>query len=87
MIRNERQYRITVLQRKHLAEALDALTLSPADVVAQDLSDQAELKAELERASLTGQIAELDAQLREFEALSTGTVGTYDDPDPADEYK
>jgi transcriptional regulator with XRE-family HTH domain len=76
MIRNERQYRITVHQRKLLADALDALVLSTTDAVARDLSDQTALKTELERASLTGQIAELDTQLREYDALRAGTVGT-----------
>jgi transcriptional regulator with XRE-family HTH domain len=76
MIRNERQYRITAHQRKLLADALDELVVNAADAVARDLPEQAELKVELERASLTGQINELDAQLREYEALRAGTVGT-----------
>ncbi len=79
MIRNERQYRTTSRQRQLLADAFDALlakqsnSLLPAN---QPQDDQAELRAELERASLTGQIADLDAQLREYEALRAGTVGT-----------
>lgn len=79
MIRNERQYRTTIRQRQLLADALDALlaeqssSLLPTD---QSQDDQAELRADLERASLTGQISSLDAQLREYEALRAGTVGT-----------
>jgi transcriptional regulator with XRE-family HTH domain len=76
MIRNERQYRITVRQRKLLADTLDALPPGATDSVPLASYDQVELIVELERASLTGQIAELDAQLREYEALRDGVIET-----------
>lgn len=78
MIRNERQYRTTLRQRQMLAEALDDLlgrsiplssgqTRSKAD-------DQATQIMELQRASLVGQLAELDTQVHEYEQLWTGQL-------------
>lgn len=76
MIRNERQYRTTVRQRQLLANALDELLAEqPRDLMSVERDNQANLRMELERASLTGQIADLDARILEYEALRAGQVG------------
>jgi hypothetical protein len=76
MIRNERQYRVTAQQRRMLAEALDQLQGDePRLLTTDDRSvgpDHVLLGPALERASLVGQLAELDAQLREYEELRVG---------------
>lgn len=77
MIRNERQYRTTLRQRQALADALDRLLGERADTVSSErgpFDDQAQLRLELEQASLDGQIATLDVQLHDYEALRTGQV-------------
>lgn len=77
MIRNEFQYRITLRQRQALADALDSLLGERAGTVSGErgpFGDQAQLRLELERASLDGQIATLDVQLRDYEALRAGQV-------------
>lgn len=77
MIRNERQYRITSRQRQALADALDLLIHERTDAAVTPIGqvdDQAQLRLELEQASLDGQIATLDVQLREYEALRAGQV-------------
>lgn len=77
MIRNERQYRITVRQRQALADALDRLLGERADTVSgerRSFDDQEQLRLELEQASLDGQIATLDVQLRDYEVLRAGQV-------------
>jgi transcriptional regulator with XRE-family HTH domain len=78
MIRNERQYRTTLRQRKLLAEALDeldghsiSLTAAPSGPAPADRTAQI---AELQRASLVGQLVELDAQVREYEQLQAGQL-------------
>jgi len=77
VIRNERQYRITARQRQALADALDLVVREHADAAvaaAEQADDQSQLRLELEQASLDGQIATLDVQLREYEALRAGQV-------------
>ena len=78
MIRNERQYRSTLHQRQMLA---GPSTTSPAAAFPylqarpdQAPGDRAAQIVELERASLVGQLAELDAQVRgidDFERVSS----------------
>lgn len=71
------QYRTTLRQRQELADALDRLLGERADAVSGGrgpFDDQAQLRLELEQASLDGQIATLDAQLRDYEALRAGQV-------------
>src|SRR5690606_7625549 len=72
MINNERQYRASLRQRKLLAEELDRLT-SEVDVDEQPLL-AVPLATRLMRASLEGQLADLDAEIREYEALRSGAV-------------
>lgn len=76
MIRNERQYRTTLRQRQMLAEALDELaghSMSiPVTEVRQGPADRNAQIAELQRASLAGQLADLDAQVSEYEELRAG---------------
>lgn len=78
MIRNERQFRTTLRQRQMLAEALDQLTdhtASPPSGVSSlvPAGSDAQILA-LQRASLAGQLADLDAQVREYEQLRDGQV-------------
>jgi hypothetical protein len=57
MIRNERQYRTTLRQRQALADALDRLLGERTDTVSGErgpFDDQAQLRLELEQASLDG---------------------------------
>jgi transcriptional regulator with XRE-family HTH domain len=77
MIRNERQYRTTVRQRRMLAGALDELA-SPSDALTSNREREpvergAQILA-LQRASLAGQLADLDAQLQEYEQLRAGQL-------------
>jgi len=77
MIRNERQYRTTLRQRQMLAEALDDLAGRSTSLPGRsgpDTSDQAMQIVELERASLVGQLTELDAQVHEYEQLLAGQL-------------
>ena len=78
MIRNERQYRTTLRQRQMLAEALDDLagrSISlPTSPTGPEPGDRAAQIVELERASLVGQLAELDAQVHEYEQLRAGQL-------------
>ncbi len=76
MIRNERQYRTTLRQRQMLAEALDDLAGRSISSKGREPADQAAQIIELERASLVGQLAELDAQVREYEQLRAGQFAT-----------
>jgi transcriptional regulator with XRE-family HTH domain len=80
MIRNERQYRITSRQRQVLADALDELLRGqPNGVLDMDdhvKNEQTQPWFELEKASLAGQIADLDLELQDYEALRTGEVTT-----------
>lgn len=80
MIRNERQYRITSRQRQVLADALDELIRSqPNAVLERDdhaTDEHAQRWFELERASLAGQIADLDSELQDYEALRAGEIET-----------
>lgn len=86
MIRNERQYRTTIRQRKVLSEALDGLLAdgSPGLVGPPTDRDDSSLRYELRRASLAGQIAELDTQLHEYEMLRDGGLATAEVRDLAD---
>jgi transcriptional regulator with XRE-family HTH domain len=76
MIRNERQYRTTLRQRQMLAEALDDLggrrIPSPSGEARREADDQAAMIIELQRASLVGQLTELDTQVHEYEQLRAG---------------
>lgn len=77
MIRNERQYRITLRQRQALVEALDRLLDEHTDIISGErgpFDDQVQFRFELEQASLDGQIATLDVQLRDYEVLRAGQV-------------
>ncbi len=76
MIRNERQYRATLRQRQLLAAALDELS-GHGESVASGMtgpipSGRDAQIVELQRASLAGQLADLDAQVREYEQLRDG---------------
>ncbi|MGH3631409.1 MAG: helix-turn-helix domain-containing protein [Sciscionella sp.] len=77
MIRNERQYRTTQHQRRLLAEALDEL-LNRGDALSLvDHEEQGDRDAQiltLQRASIAGQLADLDEQLREYEQLRAGEL-------------
>src|SRR5216683_1297473 len=88
MIRNERQYRTTLRQRQMLAKTLDALGASsislPAGPGSPEPGDRAAQVVGLQRASLVGQLAELDAQLREYEQLRAGQLATARVPSLAD---
>jgi transcriptional regulator with XRE-family HTH domain len=72
MIRNERQYRITTHQRKLLADALQELLDQGG--TAHGLDEQAQLRFELQKASVEGRLSELDVQLKEYEQLRTGQL-------------
>jgi transcriptional regulator with XRE-family HTH domain len=83
MISNERQYRTAQRQRNALGRELDSLVAETEDSLAVMLApdarpstDRAELVRQLEWASLTGQIAELDAEIAEYEALRSGKIAT-----------
>src|SRR6266496_4142879 len=88
MIRNERQYRTTLRQRQMLAEALDDLagrSISlPLSSIGPEPADRAAQIVELERASLVGQLVELDAQVHEYEQLRAGQLATARVPSLAD---
>ena len=88
MIRNERQYRTTLRQRQMLAEALDKLggrSISlPPSSTGPEPADRAAQIVELERASLLGQLSDLDAQVREYEQLRAGQLATARVPSLAD---
>jgi transcriptional regulator with XRE-family HTH domain len=72
MIRNERQYKVTQKQRKTLADELRSLMGTEERPIGEDVTPP--LVFELQRASLEGQIADLDAQLLEYEQLQAGQV-------------
>jgi transcriptional regulator with XRE-family HTH domain len=78
MIRNERQYRTTLRQRQMLAEALDELEDSSISLPVGQSSpvprDRAAQIVELQRASLVGELADLDTQVREYEQLRAGQL-------------
>ena len=78
MIRNERQYRVSSRQRQTLAEALDELlgfrTDDPLGPTNGDEDRNAQRRTRIAQASLAGQIADLDLQLHEYEALRAGAV-------------
>jgi transcriptional regulator with XRE-family HTH domain/Zn-dependent peptidase ImmA (M78 family) len=78
MIRNERQYRTTLRQRQLLAEALDELTTLgtelPGEVSQRRPAGRDAQVLELQRASLAGQLADLDAQVHEYEQLRAGQL-------------
>jgi transcriptional regulator with XRE-family HTH domain len=80
MIRNERQYRTTLRQRQMLAEALDGLATRGLPLLANPAGSEPDARAsqimELERASLVGQLADLDAQVSEYEQLRAGQLST-----------
>ena len=67
MIKNERQYRITKAQAKRFSEALRRLDAGGAD--------QSELHPRLlavQKEALQSQLSDLEADIREFEALKAG---------------
>jgi transcriptional regulator with XRE-family HTH domain len=78
MIRNERQYRTTLRQRQMLAEALEDLAGSSIPQLSgqtiPNVHDRATQIKELQRASLIGQLAELDEQVHEYEQLRAGQL-------------
>jgi transcriptional regulator with XRE-family HTH domain len=80
MIRNERQYRIAGRERKQLADALDELLAGELGGQASEgddpFPDQVTLRLQLAQASLAGQIADLDMQLRDYEVLRAGALET-----------
>ncbi len=68
MIKNERQYAITKAQAEKFAQALEQLSRSPAKgPAAHPLLRKAEADA------LRSQLADLRAELEEYEALRSGT--------------
>ena len=77
MIRNERQYQITLRQRNKLSDALNRIPACPATVTLDpgttDEASKAAFIAEIERSTLLGQINDLNHELREYEALRAGT--------------
>src|SRR4051794_26949280 len=77
MIRNERQYQITLRQRNKLSDALNRIPARPVTVTLDpgttDEASKAAFIAELERSTLLGQINDLNHELREYEALRAGT--------------
>lgn len=80
MIRNERQYRTTLRQRQMLAEALNELadhgTTLRSVVSGQRPADRDAQILELQRASLAGQLSDLDSQVHEYEQLRGGQLAT-----------
>ena len=72
MISNERQHRAAVRQRELLAAELDGL--SPAIDVGVAAATETPLATRLLRASLEGQLADLDSEIGEYEALRSGAV-------------
>ena len=67
MIKNERQYRVTRAQAERFFEALYDLDHQESDTVSED-----PLFAKAKRDALTSQLADLQAQLREYEDLIAG---------------
>jgi transcriptional regulator with XRE-family HTH domain len=79
MIRNERQFRTSSRRRAALVDALDDLVQERQAAAADPSgapsdSGQLQLRFELAEASLIGQINDVDAELREYEALRAGEV-------------
>lgn len=78
MIRNERQYRTTLRQRQMLAEALEQLgdrgALLVSEVGGGIRAGRDRQILDLQRASLVGQLADLDAQVHEYEQLRSGQL-------------
>ena len=78
MIRNERQYRTTLRQRQMLAEALSGLggrdIPMPSRGSGPEAHNQAAEITELQRASLVGQLSDLDNQVLEYEQLRAGQL-------------
>ncbi|MGH2544765.1 MAG: hypothetical protein ACRDIB_18390, partial [Ardenticatenaceae bacterium] len=68
MIKNDRQYRITRAQAVKFEEALQQLEAAPAD---QD--ELHPLLRTAQREALESQLADLVAQLEEYEALQAGS--------------
>ena len=66
MIKNERQYLITKAQAKNFKEAIEAFDAKT--------SDAHPLLAKAQRDALESQLAELHAQLKEFERLRSGKL-------------
>ncbi|RKS78648.1 helix-turn-helix protein [Actinomadura pelletieri DSM 43383] len=77
MIRNERQYRATMRQRNLLAQSLDELINRNAALaldVQPDPNAPGAQVLELQRASIAGQLADLDSQLMQYQQLQEGQV-------------
>jgi ribosome-binding protein aMBF1 (putative translation factor) len=66
MIKNEREFRISMAQAKKFERALALLEKSPEDTSVPELIRRAE------RDALASQLADLRAQLRVYEALRSG---------------
>lgn len=70
MIHNEKQYRATLRQQKLLVEALDKLILHRERLsAAYDERDNDLYVLELQHASISGQLADLNAEISEYELL------------------
>ena len=67
MIKNERQYRITKNQMDRFSRTLDHLRRQPAEA-----TDVHPLIAKVQEDALQSQLADLEEQLQEYEALKAG---------------
>ena len=67
MIKNERQYRITMKKAVRFSQTLDQLGQQPAEV-----EDVHPLIAEAQEDALRSQLADLKGQLRKYEVLKAG---------------
>jgi len=74
MIRNERQFKVAKRQHQMLTDELQSLLRAHASEETTEGNAEDNLVIELQRASLEGQIADLAAQLHEYEALRSGGV-------------
>jgi ribosome-binding protein aMBF1 (putative translation factor) len=73
MIRNERQYRITKAQAEKFAHALSQLV--------EAMEEEAQVHPLLQKAqedALRSQLADLQAQLAEYEAIRSGKQGAFE---------
>jgi transcriptional regulator with XRE-family HTH domain len=71
VIRNERQYHTTLRQRRLLADALETLARHSRE---PEPDDQELDRVRLYRSSVISRLAELDAQLHEYELLRAGAA-------------
>ena len=68
MIKNERQYRITRAQAERFSQTLDSLRRHPGGA-----KEVHPLIAKAQEEALMSQLADLEGELREYEALKAGT--------------